>query len=309
MPSPEEIIGGAGIISTGINAIAQSAANRKAREFQLDMYNRQRGDALADWQMQNEYNSPLQQMERLKAAGLNPNLVYGNGATATSSQGVRASQSGSYTPKAPQIDFAGIASGVLQARMQNVQIGNLEKQREIMEEEKRLKAIQSLSLLTGIDKTKLGIESGKFDLAMRQTLASATLEGALLKNEDLKRSIGQKEASTQFTLDENERKQVMMKGNLELQLQHILTLKKGREEADARIENMKKEGLIRDFEIKLNKLGLTKNDPYYYRVLSSFLEDPKKALDKVKEEVRKANPLDGSNWQDSTVNPGFQQIF
>jgi len=31
------------------------------------------------WKMQNEYNSPLNQMKRLKEAGLNPNLMYGKG--------------------------------------------------------------------------------------------------------------------------------------------------------------------------------------------------------------------------------------
>lgn len=34
---------------------------------------------LAMWSAQNEYNSPLAQMNRLKSAGLNPNLVYGGG--------------------------------------------------------------------------------------------------------------------------------------------------------------------------------------------------------------------------------------
>lgn len=31
------------------------------------------------WEQSNEYNSPVNQMARLKAAGLNPNLVYGSG--------------------------------------------------------------------------------------------------------------------------------------------------------------------------------------------------------------------------------------
>ena len=31
------------------------------------------------WQMQNEYNHPAEQMKRLKQAGLNPNLMYGQG--------------------------------------------------------------------------------------------------------------------------------------------------------------------------------------------------------------------------------------
>lgn len=42
------------------------------------------GQSLADrqWNKQNAYNTPLKQMERLKLAGLNPNLVYGNGSVA-----------------------------------------------------------------------------------------------------------------------------------------------------------------------------------------------------------------------------------
>lgn len=35
--------------------------------------------AMRSWQLMNDYNHPIQQMERLKAAGLNPLLVYGSG--------------------------------------------------------------------------------------------------------------------------------------------------------------------------------------------------------------------------------------
>lgn len=47
---------------------------RENREFSLDMWNRN-----------NEYNTPLAQMQRLKDAGLNPNLMYGQGTTGNSS--------------------------------------------------------------------------------------------------------------------------------------------------------------------------------------------------------------------------------
>lgn len=52
----------------------QSKQNALDRQFQLDMWNRT-----------NAFNHPMQQMLRLKAAGLNPNLVYGNGADVTAS--------------------------------------------------------------------------------------------------------------------------------------------------------------------------------------------------------------------------------
>ena len=49
--------------------------NKKARDYNYNM-----------WLAENAYNSPTAQMSRLKAAGLNPNLVYGNGATTLSAR-------------------------------------------------------------------------------------------------------------------------------------------------------------------------------------------------------------------------------
>jgi hypothetical protein len=51
--------------------------------------------------VQNRYNSPIAQMERLRQAGLNPNLVYGNGVDGNQSS---AASVGS-APRAPQADF------------------------------------------------------------------------------------------------------------------------------------------------------------------------------------------------------------
>lgn len=64
---------------TAGNFAIQAAANKrqfknqkKAMEIQL-----QQNKEL--WDYQNAYNTPQAQMERLRAAGLNPNLIYGNG--------------------------------------------------------------------------------------------------------------------------------------------------------------------------------------------------------------------------------------
>lgn len=51
----------------GINL--QNEANRQLAEYQNEWN-------LSQWHRENEYNSPAQQMARLKAAGLNPNLAY-----------------------------------------------------------------------------------------------------------------------------------------------------------------------------------------------------------------------------------------
>jgi len=54
------------------NLILQNKANRDLQQQEFDNNRRM-------WDQANSYNSPQQQMARLKLAGLNPNLVYGNG--------------------------------------------------------------------------------------------------------------------------------------------------------------------------------------------------------------------------------------
>lgn len=59
--------------------------NRELAEWQNNMnvaqWQRERKAALEDWNRENAYNSPAAQMQRFQAAGLNPNLIYGQSNT------------------------------------------------------------------------------------------------------------------------------------------------------------------------------------------------------------------------------------
>lgn len=57
-----------GLWSTGKTNKANKQMQEKAFQYNTDM-----------WHLANNYNSPEMQMKRLESAGLNPNLVYGNG--------------------------------------------------------------------------------------------------------------------------------------------------------------------------------------------------------------------------------------
>ena len=76
---------------------ASLISNRGAR-------NRQR---LADlqnikfWEMQNAYNTPKEQMKRLKDAGLNPNLIYGSNANTGVAGSVSPSKASPYNIQNP----------------------------------------------------------------------------------------------------------------------------------------------------------------------------------------------------------------
>lgn len=64
-------LGGAigSVLGSVVNSIANIAYNEHIRKENLKY-----------WHLQNSYNAPASQVERLKAAGLNPNLFYGSGA-------------------------------------------------------------------------------------------------------------------------------------------------------------------------------------------------------------------------------------
>jgi len=77
-----------------IGANAQKKEGQRNRDFQIkqnqeerawsnEMFEKQNKRDTDFWNMQNAYNDPSAQMQRLKDAGLNPNLVYGTGADAT----------------------------------------------------------------------------------------------------------------------------------------------------------------------------------------------------------------------------------
>lgn len=150
---------GAAALGNSFNYAATSATNRTGKKIarennalqerlfnqQLD-YNREMAQQSYEWNLefwnqQNEYNSPYNTMQRLKAAGLNPNLIYGNGQATTpagaisspktfGSPGAPHMQQPSLT--APRIDAGGIAEKLYNLSMmqENVKGKQLENQEQ-----------------------------------------------------------------------------------------------------------------------------------------------------------------------------------
>lgn len=83
------IAGAANQLTGTAQAVANFGEKKNAAErnykYAREFYDYQYAKNLESWNMTNEYNSPTAQMDRLKQAGLNPNLVYGKGADAMSS--------------------------------------------------------------------------------------------------------------------------------------------------------------------------------------------------------------------------------
>lgn len=76
---------GEGAIGAGIGMIGSAISQRQNYKYTKKLMELQYQQNLDLWNKQNEYNTPTAQMQRLQAAGLNPNLVYGSSVAGNSS--------------------------------------------------------------------------------------------------------------------------------------------------------------------------------------------------------------------------------
>lgn len=105
----------------------QRLLNRENNKFNADEARKQRAAAAAAQTRQENYNSEVAQVQRLRKAGLNPALLYGG---ATSSSGVSSMSAASaapssYTPTGNQLDLSGALSGSSDMDLQAAQVENL----------------------------------------------------------------------------------------------------------------------------------------------------------------------------------------
>lgn len=92
--------------TTRLNNDAQMAIAKYQNDYNTQM-----------WNKQNEYNSPASQMERIKAAGLNPALMYSQGTTG---------QASAPQPAAiPNIDYSRLSSGPQRVARRFMELGDI----------------------------------------------------------------------------------------------------------------------------------------------------------------------------------------
>lgn len=81
------VSGGLGVIGSLVNYGLNKKLAAQQNQYNIDM-----------WKMQADYNSPQAQMQRFSEAGLNPNLIYGQGSNGNMSNAPQM-----VTPQAPEI--------------------------------------------------------------------------------------------------------------------------------------------------------------------------------------------------------------
>lgn len=147
------------------------------------------------WNRANAYNDPKMQMERLKNAGLNPNMVYGNGSVV----GNTSTSTPQY--KAPQVDFKTQTPNMLdkyRAREQEQSyVRTQEFQQQLIEANMDKTNAEMLRILDDLnytrpqarENTQIDIDTKKFDLGQKNALSPYIQDRARLENTELQKRI------------------------------------------------------------------------------------------------------------------------
>lgn len=180
---------GGNIANSWFNYRAQKSANNT--NVELAKYQNEWN--LAQWNRENEYNHPVQVMKRLDEAGLNPNLVYANGAANIGAAKSPQAASAHVEPAAMQVPIDAMSQQYLameQLRLQekatdaNVALTAARAQGIISDNEWKSKTmsdrVRQENLKQLIDDQILGIRMHEGNVAaMNDSVVSATKQAAV----------------------------------------------------------------------------------------------------------------------------------
>ena len=239
MPLPLEPIlaGGMNLLSQGLNYFTNNALVKEQNKQQMKLAEYGYSKDLEMWNKQNQYNTPTQQMERLKAAGLNPALVYGNGAVGNTSGSI------------PHYNTPTVNRN--EARFTAPELMSIINQYQDMKYK---------SAVT--DQVRKSIELKNKDLELKG------IDKAIKTSVSLQKSLDYKKAANleQYSYD-------LAKANLERKYQEI---KKGIYEIQKKpyqVENERLKNQILESDANMRKMGVTDSDNVFLRLIFRQLFD------------------------------------
>lgn len=251
--------------STG-QAAATGKMNKKSRQFSRETYAKTKADNIQFWNMQNEYNSPQAQMDRLQKAGLNPNLVYdkGNAIQPAGNISTPDVQPGQF--RTPEIANIGtnIVQGYFDTRIKQAQYDNFKAQNT---------ETVNRAINIAADTVLKGKQAGGQELANR--LAEMTLfpmaEAAYLDND-------KRRADISFTNDANARAAALQSPNLEAAMINVARAKFAQrmdkvqmDKMEQEIKNLTSTNEFQKIQNSLAESGVMPGDNLFMRILGEYL--------------------------------------
>lgn len=326
---------GLGGLFQGISSLVSSIANPISSVFtmkrqmkhdkQMASINNQYGiDAFNRY---NEYNTPQAQMNRMKEAGLNPNLAYGSlQNTSTQQNPGQGSSSQLQAPKFQPIDL----SAILDWKQTDANIDLTRAQIEATESQNKLNAITALlqSSQTELNKTNDKYLKESLQVRINKLFAELdnTLQDTKYKQQSTLTSYAQQknfESTNRYTIDKNIREWQMNKATLGEVYQRIEESKSRVKVNDANLglisssANLNREKLINEkilqklnvVDLELGKRGLTRNSDGVTTIIKSMYQslsnDSKNADDVIEDTLQKIRGLKKSSNRSNNSNQPY----
>lgn len=164
------IAGGTNAAGNIFNVLNQNRQNRKNRDFARQEREAQYQTELEFWRLNNEYNHPSAQMARLREGGLNPHLVYGNGAAAQTAASLNAPAQAHWQGQAAQVNpqmGQAMLDQYVNLQQRGAQTDNFREQNTLLKQEQELK--------------RIGILSNMLDYDIKDSTKTALIEKVLLE--------------------------------------------------------------------------------------------------------------------------------
>lgn len=205
-------------------------------------YDKTRGDALKDRDYNNNYSSPSQQMARLKDAGLNPHLVYGNGAQTTASEIRDAKPNNRTSP-----------------------VNRQERSPNPVNDYMSISQMQAQTNLTQAQKdlTLANRDTTVFDLKYKEDMRSNSVTADIAKRqglqEDARKTLAEQrkiDADTDYTKHQDKRADELQKENLKHIAQQIAQSESDVKTAEALRTISKSDLKIKQMEVVLKGYGI-----------------------------------------------------
>lgn len=174
------LVAGSSLLDFGLGSIMSNSANAKSKRAAAAQaaLNYHYTTMLMD--KQNEYNKPINQMARLREAGLNPNLVYGDGgATMASASGNMSVGQADITPASGTLNVLGKMQALQQMKQSQANIAetdartqaiddNIELKRDELEWRKRYD-IANLNIQRQLLASQLGLRGAQEEKVREET--------------------------------------------------------------------------------------------------------------------------------------------
>lgn len=212
------------------------------------------------WNRQNAYNDPSAQMDRLKAAGLNPNMVYGTGTSAATGSASPA-QMAKYNAPTLKYDYEPVANlpamiGAYQDfKMRQAQTDNIKAQTD---------NVRQRTIGEGLKRALMGVkkDTGEFDLRKKESLWTYDVE---------QKELGLKK--TRQDLSEQIQKMRLMSQQELMNTLEQRYREKQIEGAGIQNEKAAAEKMFLDYRNEWTKLGITSGDNVILRIITRMASE------------------------------------